>query len=64
IVSTHRLEEAALVCDRMGLLNRGVLRYEGTLAELQAATGRPTLYEMFLDLLNAPRTEGAAHGVA
>lgn len=64
IVSTHRLEEAALVCDRMGLLNRGVLRYEGTLAELQAATGRPTLYEMFLDLLSSSPSDGVAHGVA
>ena len=64
VVCTHRLEEAALVCDRMGLLNRGVLRHEGTLAELQAATGRTTLYEMFLELLKESAQEGTVHADA
>ena len=51
VLCTHRLEEAALVCDRMGLLHHGRLRHEGKLAELQQDTGRETLYEMFLQLL-------------
>lgn len=51
IVSTHRLEEAAQLCDRLGLLHRGQLKHEGTLSELQRSTGRQTLYEMFLQLL-------------
>jgi len=47
IVSTHRLDEAERLCDRFGLLHLGRLRMEGTLAELQAATGCKTLVDMF-----------------
>ena len=54
IVSTHQLEEAERLCDRFGLLHRGRLRYEGTLEELRVQTNRPTLVEMFLDLLRSP----------
>lgn len=54
VLCTHRLEEAAHVCDRMGLLHHGRLRHEGTLAALQGATGCRTLYEMFLQLLDRP----------
>jgi sodium transport system ATP-binding protein len=48
IVCTHRLDEAERLCDRFGLLHRGRLMQEGTLAELQAATGLATLTDMFL----------------
>ena len=48
IVSTHRLDEAERLCDRFGLLHRGRMMHEGTLAELQATTGLATLSEMFL----------------
>ena len=51
ILCTHRLEEAERFCDRFGLLYRGTLRQEGTLEDLQSATGRRTLTEMFVDLL-------------
>jgi len=54
VVSTHRLDEASHLCDRMGLLHRGTLRHEGSFVELQQATGRQTLYEMFLQLLGDP----------
>jgi len=54
VVSTHRLDEASHLCDRMGLLHRGRMRHEGTFAELQQATGRQTLFEMFLQLLGTP----------
>ncbi len=47
IVSTHRLDEAERLCDRFGLLHQGRLRLEGTLGELQAATGCQTLVDMF-----------------
>ena len=53
IVSTHQLDEAERLCDRFGLLHRGRLRYEGTMAELRAATGQATLVDMFLSLLRA-----------
>ncbi len=54
VVSTHRLDEASHLCDRMGLLHRGRLRHEGTFAELQQVTGRETLFDMFLQLLGTP----------
>ena len=53
VVSTHRLDEASHVCDRMGLLHRGQLRHEGTFAELQAMTNCSSLFEMFLQLLGS-----------
>jgi ABC-2 type transport system ATP-binding protein/sodium transport system ATP-binding protein len=48
IVCTHRLDEAERFCTRFGLLHRGRLMHEGTLGQLQAATGYTTLTEMFL----------------
>lgn len=51
IVCTHRLDEAQRLCDRFGLLHRGRLRHEGTLAELQQRTGCASLTEMFLQLV-------------
>ena len=48
IVCTHRLDEAERMCDRFGLLHRGRIMHEGTLAELQSRTGLSTLTEMLL----------------
>lgn len=60
VVSTHRLDEASHVCDRMGLLHRGQLRHEGSFEELQRATGRENLFAMFLQLLGHPEGGAAA----
>ena len=54
IACTHRLDEAERLCDRFGLLHHGKLRLEGSLAELQSKTGRSTLTDIFLDLLQSP----------
>jgi ABC-2 type transport system ATP-binding protein/sodium transport system ATP-binding protein len=54
LLSTHRLDEAERVCDRFGLLHRGNLRFEGTLQELQAVTGKQHLVDIFIGLLNNP----------
>lgn len=51
IICTHQLEEAERFCDRFGLLHRGRLQYEGTLAQLQASTGKTSLVDIFLNLL-------------
>ncbi|TWU37633.1 putative ABC transporter ATP-binding protein YbhF [Novipirellula aureliae] len=53
VVCTHRLDEAERLCDRFGLLLEGKLRYEGTMNELQAATGRDHLVDMFVDMMTA-----------
>jgi ABC-2 type transport system ATP-binding protein/sodium transport system ATP-binding protein len=50
IITTHRLDEAERMCDRFGLLHKGKLVREGTLAELRAATDCNNLVEMFLKL--------------
>jgi sodium transport system ATP-binding protein len=57
IVSTHRLDEAERLCDRFGLLHRGRMMHEGTLAQLQAATGLSRLTDMFLQGLAAHEGE-------
>lgn len=57
IVSTHRLDEAQRLCDRFGLIFEGHLREEGTLAELRERTGRQSLVEMFLQILDSESDE-------
>jgi ABC-2 type transport system ATP-binding protein/sodium transport system ATP-binding protein len=54
LLTTHRLDEAERLCDRIGLLHRGRLVISGTLAELRAATGCKNLVDMFLELAQAP----------
>lgn len=64
IVSTHRLDEAQRICDRFGLLHRGRLAMEGSLSELAARTGLPTLAEIFLKFLQptgSPTNRFAGH---
>ncbi|MBX3443329.1 MAG: ABC transporter ATP-binding protein [Planctomyces sp.] len=51
VVSTHHLDEAGRLCDRFGLLFRGRMQHEGTLAELQATTGEAGLVDMFVGML-------------
>ncbi len=52
LFSTHTMEIAQQLCHRVGILDRGVLRAEGTLATLRerGATGDATLEELFLRL--------------
>ncbi len=52
LFSTHTMEVAQQLCDRVGILDSGVLRGEGTLATLQekVASGDATLEEIFLRL--------------
>ena len=60
IICTHRLDEAERMCDRFGLLHRGRLMHEGTLAELQARTGHRNLTDMFLEGLGREAQEPQA----
>ncbi len=55
ILCTHRLEQAQRVCSRFGLLHKGKMVLEGTLAELKSQTGRNDLVEMFVDLIDEKR---------
>ncbi len=66
IMTTHILEVAERMAERIGVINHGRLVAEGTLGELRARIGRETtLEEIFLDLVaeggeSDPRMDGAA----
>src|SRR5262249_32413756 len=52
LYTTHYLAEAELVCDRIGLLHRGVLLREGTPATLREETGADSLERAFLQIVS------------
>lgn len=56
VITTHVLEVAERLADRIGILVGGKLRAEGRLAELRAAAreGATTLEDIFLDLVADP----------
>ena len=51
VLSTHVMEEAEYLCDRMAVIHEGQVRAIGTMDELRAKTGKHRLREVFLDLL-------------
>jgi sodium transport system ATP-binding protein len=51
VYSTHVMEEAEYLCDRIGVISGGKMKMVGTMDELRAATGKQRLREIFLDLL-------------
>ncbi|MBL8753898.1 MAG: ABC transporter ATP-binding protein [Planctomycetes bacterium] len=53
LLSTHGLELAEQVCHRVGILARGRLRCEGTVADLRAAHGDKTLEDVFVAVTEA-----------
>jgi len=54
ILSTHLLDHAERVCDRVVLLDQGSCRAQGSPGELLETTGTATLREAFLQLTSAP----------
>ena len=60
IMTTHILEVAERMAERIGVINHGRLVAEGTLAELRTQTGRETtLEEIFLDLVAQKEMDAA-----
>jgi sodium transport system ATP-binding protein len=60
VLSTHVMEEAEYLCDRIAVIHEGRVRITGTMDDLRAATGKTRLREIFLDLLGiAGRPEEA-----
>lgn len=51
IYSTHYMEEAEYLCDRIIMLNKGSIVMNGTIEELLRATGGSTVRDMFLSLI-------------
>jgi len=59
MITTHYMEEAEALCDRVALMHRGTIRAEGTPAELTAAVGpRASLEDAFRHFVGAVDTEG------
>ena len=56
VLTTHYLEEAESLADRIGVMNQGRLRAVGTAAELKALAGRDSFEDAFVALAG----EGAA----
>jgi sodium transport system ATP-binding protein len=54
VYSTHVMEEAEYLCDRIAVISDGKLKMIGTMDQLRAATGKQRLREIFLDLLGLP----------
>ena len=59
LYSTHVMEEAEFLCDRIAVIHEGHIRIIGTMAELKVATGRERLREIFLELLDGSMRKAA-----
>jgi sodium transport system ATP-binding protein len=51
IFSTHVMTEVEKLCDRIGIIHRGRLLAEGTLAQLRERFGKQDLEDIFVDVL-------------
>lgn len=49
-MTTHVLEIAEKMCDRIGIINEGEIIAEGTLSELRNESGKQSLEDIFLNL--------------
>ena len=50
ILTTHYLEEAEALCDRIGIMAKAQLKAEGTVAELKALAGTDDFEEAFITI--------------
>lgn len=57
IYSTHYMEEAELLCDRIIMMNQGRIMKEGTVEELKRDTRERNLREIFMHLIKEEGTE-------
>jgi len=53
LLSTHSMDEAEKLCDRIGVINDGKILAVGTIDELRATTGKTRLEEVFISLVRA-----------
>jgi sodium transport system ATP-binding protein len=51
VYSTHIMEEAEYLCDRIAVIHAGKVKTIGTMDELRQITGKQRLREIFLELL-------------
>ena len=60
--STHVLEVAEKLCDRVGIIVKGKLLLEGTLSEIHAAKGEGSLEEVFLSVAGGESSDADKAG--
>lgn len=60
LFSTHVMEEAEYLCDRIGVVDQGKLKALGTMEDLRRITGKQRLREVFLKVLDIPETMAGA----
>jgi sodium transport system ATP-binding protein len=53
MLSTHVMEEAEYLCDRIAVMHAGRIAAIGTMDELRERTGKQRLREIFLKLIEA-----------
>jgi len=59
LITTHMMEEAGALCDRLGILHKGRLEKVGTPAELMAEIGpRATLDDVFARVVGSDAETG------
>lgn len=51
IYSTHYMEEASLICDRIMMMSKGRVVIEGTVKEIKKKSGKDNLRDAFLSLI-------------
>lgn len=61
LLSTHLLDDVARLCNRIGIIDQGRTRLEGTIAELLAEQENVRQYRLYLE--TAPDTVGLPDGV-
>jgi len=64
LLSTHVMEEAEFLCDRMAVIHEGRIKIIGGMEELRAATGKQRLREIFMELLSLGGEFGRRSGHA
>jgi len=56
VISTHVMEEAEYLCDRIAVIHQGRIRALGTMDDLRSMTGKKRLREIFIELLGLNQT--------
>ncbi|MBR6918477.1 MAG: ABC transporter ATP-binding protein [Clostridia bacterium] len=56
ILTTHYMEEAESLSDRIGIMKDGVLLFVGTAAELYGKTGKSNIEEAFIEVVGGGET--------
>ena len=57
VLTTHYLEEAEALCDRIGIMSRGVLRAVGTPEELMKLAGADNFEDAFVSIAGGAKNE-------